>query len=74
MPTYEFVCADCGGRSEVRATVREKQAGLRHVCGACGGDRLRQAFSAVAVLSRRPAAVQAPGGCCGAGGCACTPT
>lgn len=73
MPTYEYVCLDCGAGTEVRATVAEKAHGLAPRCGACEGAALRRAFTAVAVVGRQAgAAAPAPsgGGCCG-GACGC---
>lgn len=71
MPTYEFTCTGCGQRSELRASIAEKEAGLRPPCPACGSRELRQALSTVAVIGGgggEPA--EAGGGCCAAG-CAC---
>lgn len=74
MPTYAYICTDCGASTEVRATVAEKDEGLRPNCPACQGDALRRAFTPIASVggSRAvpTAAAPAGGGCC-AGGCVC---
>lgn len=49
MPTYEYVCTECGRKSEVRATLAEKQKGLDMVCAACGGRRMTRVFGGFAV-------------------------
>jgi putative FmdB family regulatory protein len=77
MPLYEFVCTDCAERTDIFASLAEKEAGLDVTCGACGSDRTRRALSTIAVRGRASAAAAAPsaassGGGCG-GGCACGP-
>ncbi|HWB70667.1 MAG TPA: zinc ribbon domain-containing protein [Egibacteraceae bacterium] len=70
MPTYEFVCTDCGAATEVRASIRDREAGLpAPPCGVCGGAALRRLFGAVAVLGG--AAAADGGGCACGGACAC---
>lgn len=70
LPTYGYVCTACGDATEVRATIREKQAGLAPRCATCGGTDVRRTFAPPAVLGRHPAATGGPA-CCGAGGCGC---
>jgi putative FmdB family regulatory protein len=77
MPLYEFVCTDCAGRTELFATLAEKEAGLDVTCADCGSDRTRRALSTISVRGRASASAMAPsaapsGGGCG-GGCACGP-
>lgn len=50
--TYEYACEDCGALHEVRATLAEKERGLRPRCPNCGSSRLRQVFTAVNVITR----------------------
>jgi putative FmdB family regulatory protein len=82
VPTYEYLCADCGAETEVRASITEKTAGLRPACPACAGTALRQVFRPVArvgggsvpLASGMPVASAGPGGgpgggCCGGGCC-----
>jgi putative FmdB family regulatory protein len=74
MPSYEFVCTDCGSRLEVHATMTEKAAGLAPQCLHCeDGGRVRRVFSAVALVGGHrlsSGAVSPGGGCCG-GSCGC---
>lgn len=50
--TYEYKCDVCGALLEIRATIAEKERGLRVECPACGGTKATQVFTAVNVLSR----------------------
>ncbi len=74
MPIYEFACRRCSARSEVRASIAEKEAGLAPDCPACGAADLRPLLSAFATTTGRVAqTASAPataGGCCGGGCCA----
>lgn len=45
MPTYEFMCENCGGTFDVRATIQEKDNGLQPACPACGHQDTRQVIS-----------------------------
>lgn len=77
MPTYEFVCTDCGAGTDVRSSIAELEAGLSVACAACGSASTRRALSTFAVRGRASAsaaasAASAPSGGCG-GGCACGP-
>jgi putative FmdB family regulatory protein len=72
VPIYEYVCEDCGGRSQAMRSMSDRQAPV--ACEACGGTRTALAFS---VPGRVGAATQeAPSGCargipgCAGGGCA----
>ena len=38
MPLYEYQCQACEEVFEVRASIREKEAGLVLVCPKCGGQ------------------------------------
>lgn len=73
MPTYEFVCANCGSRLEVRASITEKAAGLEPRCARCeDGGHARRVFSAVALVGDRLLPTRAGpqgGGCCGGSCC-----
>jgi putative FmdB family regulatory protein len=46
MPTYEYVCHDCGGHLEVVQSFRDSPLAT---CGTCGG-RLRKVFSAAGII------------------------
>jgi len=74
MPTYEFVCTDCGSRLELQATLAQKATGLTPQCGSCdSGGRMRRVFSAVAMVGGGPpigGPMPSGSGCCG-GACGC---
>lgn len=80
MPTYEFLCTDCGAGTDVRSSIAELEAGLSVACATCGSASTRRALSTFAVRGRASAAAtasaasaaSAPSGGC-AGGCACGP-
>lgn len=63
---YEYRCDQCQQVFTVRATIAEKEAGLRPSCPHCGGDNSSQVFSAVFVKSGG-AGVGAPPAACGPG-------
>jgi putative FmdB family regulatory protein len=49
MPTYSFVCRECGQAFEKR--LRMSQSGEVQDCPACGSDDTRKSIGAVAVSS-----------------------
>jgi len=50
MPLYDYQCKDCGEVFEVRATIKEKEAGLVLVCPTCGSEEARQRLTFASVL------------------------
>ena len=44
MPTYEYECRKCGTKSDVFATIAQKEAGLKPVCPVCGSRKMAQVF------------------------------
>lgn len=46
MPIYDFQCTQCNEVFEVRATIREKEAGLRPECPICKSLEVRQQITA----------------------------
>ncbi len=46
MPTYEYVCRDCGSHLEVVQSFKDTPL---HTCGTCGGA-LRKVFSAAGII------------------------
>jgi putative FmdB family regulatory protein len=69
---YEFECQDCYLTFTIRATIQQKEAGLRLECPQCRGHSIRQVISAGMLLSSRPGPSAGPGcgpnakkGCCG---------
>ncbi len=49
MPEYDFICGGCGEAVTIRATMKEKQEGLK--CPLCGSEELNQVFSPISSLS-----------------------
>ena len=70
MPTYEYACPDCGTRFDVRASLGEKEKGLKPACPKCGSKDTVQVFSSVMVLGGKSGSA-----CCapGAGPSCCLP-
>lgn len=44
MPTYEYVCTECEEKVEIRATIAEKERGLKPSCPKCGSKKVAQVF------------------------------
>ena len=71
MPIYEFRCEDCDEVFEVRASIKEKEAGLELKCPKCESENARQLLSHVMVLHGSDGVSLTPGcgpdrgpGCC----------
>ncbi len=70
MPLYDYQCQACGKVFEVRATIKEKEAGLKPVCPKCGRHAVRQKLATVRTLrggndfSPPTCGPQAGPGCC----------
>jgi len=71
MPYYSYQCQDCGEVFEIRATIREKEAGLQPECPHCHGQRTRQSLVLASVLRRGGGAMSPPPGCCSGPGSGC---
>lgn len=54
MPVYDYICLDCKVKKEVRATLKEKEEGLKPVCDSCGSDKMTQFFGNMAVIKSYP--------------------
>lgn len=52
MPTYEYICMDCREKTEVFASIAEKEKGLKLKCPMCGGKKLIQFFGQMNIGSR----------------------
>ena len=50
MPFYEFQCKDCQTKYDVRASIKEKEAGLHPECPQCHSVHSHQVISAGLVL------------------------
>ncbi|MCM8786829.1 MAG: zinc ribbon domain-containing protein [Candidatus Omnitrophica bacterium] len=42
MPIYEYFCQGCENRFEIKATISEKEKGLKVKCPRCGSDKTVQ--------------------------------
>ncbi|MEO0184610.1 MAG: FmdB family zinc ribbon protein [candidate division WOR-3 bacterium] len=42
---YEYICSDCGERIEIKATIEEKEKGLKVICPKCGSDKTLRVYS-----------------------------
>jgi len=75
MPFYEYCCDECGEKFVVRATFKEKDAGLRPRCPLCDCPDTKVVLRnwQQTVLRQRDRTLQGPGGggCCGPGGGEC---
>ncbi len=47
MPTYDYQCRDCEHVFEIRATFKQKEAGLQPECPECHSTVTQQAFRSV---------------------------
>ena len=70
MPTYEYACAQCAATFDVRASIREKEKGLKPKCPTCGSKTVVRVFGNVAVLTGGKAS-STP--CCPGAGPSCCP-
>lgn len=77
MPTYEYHCKECGYYFDVKATIKEKEEGLKINCEQCGSENLNQVFGGFAILGGQTVNVRSKdtqnngGGCCGGNGTGC---
>jgi putative FmdB family regulatory protein len=49
-PLYEYQCKDCGEAIEVRASIKDKEAGLVLSCPTCGSQDVCQRLTVAATL------------------------
>lgn len=68
MPIYEYICLDCKEKIEVKATLAEKEKGLKVVCPACRSKKTARIFGSISLISGGggksvPACGCGPGGC-----------
>lgn len=53
MPTYDYVCQDCGELFELRVSISEYSKGLQPRCPRCGSEKSIRTFTALTVLTGR---------------------
>ena len=44
MPTYEYFCQDCEKKFDMKATIQEKEKGLKVNCPECGSNKTVRVF------------------------------
>lgn len=54
MPVYEYICLDCKEKTEVRASLEEKEKGLQVTCSSCGSTKTTQYFGNMKVTATFP--------------------
>jgi putative FmdB family regulatory protein len=54
MPFYVYQCDGCGKVFEVRASIKEKETGLKLACPKCGGHRAHQRLTSAVALRGGP--------------------
>lgn len=72
MPVYDFRCEECDAVFEVRASIKEKGAGLNPICLECHSPKVQQLISAGLLIrgsresswSFSACNPNAKGGCC----------
>jgi len=72
MPTYEYICMNCREKTEILASISEKEKGLKLSCPKCGSKKMVQFFGRVNIGRASTGLGGAPGcgpmagpGCCG---------
>lgn len=63
MPTYDYVCQDCGQTFEVRSSITEYSKGLKPKCPRCKSKRAIRAFTRVQMFTSRGGGSNPFGGC-----------
>lgn len=65
MPTYEYVCTECGEGLEVFASFSEKEKGLKTACPNCGSNKMARVFGSFAVVGSSGPSRDSPVPMCG---------
>jgi putative FmdB family regulatory protein len=65
MPLYEFECDNCGWIFDIRASIQEKEAGLRAECPRCRNPKTQQVITTATAIHG--------GGKAGSSGSCCDP-
>ena len=69
MPSYDFVCQDCGASFEVRLSMSAYSDGEGRECPECGSENVDRAFSAVNVIGSRSSSGYGGSSSSSGGGC-----
>jgi putative FmdB family regulatory protein len=66
MPTYRYVCTECGEETKIWATFAEQGQGRKVTCPRCGSQKMARVFRNVMVMHKgTKCGPQAGPGCCG---------
>ncbi len=72
MPIYEYFCQDCENKFEIKASLSEKQKGLKVICPGCGSNKTIQILGNFFTFSKDSSSNFSSGcgpnptpGCCG---------
>lgn len=69
MPSYDFVCQDCGASYETRLSMSAYSAGEGRECPKCGSKHVERAFTTVNVIAGSHSSGGGySGGSCGSSG------
>lgn len=71
MPTYEYICSDCGEKFEIFATFEEKEKGLKLKCPKCGSKKVSQVFGSVFIINKSSSSLDSKG-CSSCNGNSCS--
>ncbi len=63
MPTYDYLCQDCGRPFDVNSSISEYAKGLSPHCPACGSARAIRTFTNIQVLTARANTPRGFAGC-----------
>jgi len=73
VPIYEYICTECQEKSEIFATLSEKEKGLKVLCPKCGSQKTVRVFGNFTVMGSKTdknkppqCGPQSGPGCCGA--------
>ena len=53
MPTYEYACLECSHTYDVRASMSEKERGLKPVCPKCRSAKAERVIGPVMSVTKR---------------------
>jgi putative FmdB family regulatory protein len=51
MPSYDYVCRECGERFAIRLSIAAYSSGVRPTCAACGSTAVERSYSPPNVLT-----------------------
>lgn len=63
MPTYEYLCNDCGKKFETEMTLAEKSAGKKTSCPKCKSGKVTQVLGNVNVIGSKRESSTPPPSC-----------